>query len=115
MSIARPTGMWPRASIVIAAACACAASAWAEGPGSRLRTTPQVPVFPQAASPTPAEDTKRCDPLPREERERCLAEARAGIERRPMGPEGVGGGSGAGSSSSTGTTGGGSFGGSAPR
>jgi len=102
-------------TLALVLACAYASAAWAEGPGSRLRTTPQVPTLPQASSPTPAEDTKRCDPLPREQRERCLAEARATIERRPSGPEGSGGGSGAGSSSSTGTTGGGTFGGSAPR
>jgi hypothetical protein len=102
-------------ALALLLAGACASLAWADGPGSRLRTTPQVPVFPQASSPAPAEDTKRCDPLPREQRERCLADSRAAIERRPSGPEGAGGGSGAGSSSSTGTTGGGSFGGSAPR
>jgi hypothetical protein len=100
-------------SVTLAAA---AGLALAEGPGTRLRTTAEVPqsttlATPQAKAPSPS-----CERLSGERRDRCLAELRqAGIERRPSGPEATGMGSGAGSSATTGTTGGASVGPGAPR
>jgi uncharacterized membrane protein YgcG len=84
----------------------------AEGPGSRLRTTPEVPAT--AAAPAPR--IARCEQGGAEHTERCKSDSRdSRVDRKPSGPEKNGMGSGAGSSASSGTTGGGSFGGSAPR
>jgi hypothetical protein len=86
----------------------------AEGPGSRIGTTPQVPLAPQ---PVASELTQRCERLRDEERERCLREAKSATASatKPSGPETTGMGSGAGAGSSAGTSGGGSFGAAAPR
>ena len=92
-----------------------ALSAAAEGPGSRIRTTPEVP---QAMGFAPAEvprtEARRCDGLQGERLAQCRADNRreVGAERKSSGPEATGMGSGAGATS--GTTGGASFG-SAPR
>ena len=92
-----------------------AASAWAEGPGSQLRTTPEIPQ----ATPMPTnpirQDAKRCERLPAEQREKCLADVRAVPTPRSNGPQSIGGGAGADGSVGAGTTGGATFGGSAPR
>jgi hypothetical protein len=91
----------------------------AQGPGSRIRTTPEVPLPPQ---PNATESTKRCETLRGEERERCLREAAAAAPAttKPSGPASTGMGSGAGTGASSGTSGAGasggaSLGGSAPR
>jgi hypothetical protein len=92
-------------------------SALAEGPGSRLRTTPEIPP-PATSTPAPgaSEEQKRCDALSREQKENCLVQLRSGAPGRgSSGPEATGMGSGAGSSAASGTTGGVTFGGSAPR
>ena len=104
-------------AIAVAAMLAASALAWAEGPGSRLRTTPEVPPPPLAGPPsTAAQEEARCQRLSGARKERCLLELRAAQPGRPpSGPESTGMGSGAGSGAGSGTTGGASFGGSAPR
>jgi len=87
----------------------------AEGPGSRIGTTPEVPPVSPAPERSQANDEKRCDAFNGERKEQCLRNARAERGRPTSGPESAGAGSGAGSSASSGTTGGASFGGSAPR
>lgn len=69
-------------------------SALAEGPGSRIGTTPQVPLPQQ---PVATELTKRCEALRGVEHDRCLKEARtaAPSTSKPSGPETTGMGSGA--------------------
>ena len=103
--------------IALVAAMAAATAAWSEGPGSRLRTSPQVPPPPSATKPSSASQNEaRCVHLQGEPRERCMRAARAASPGRPpSGPESTGMGSGAGSTAGSGTTGGASFGGSAPR
>ncbi|MFN2646362.1 MAG: hypothetical protein ABR570_15345 [Burkholderiales bacterium] len=91
-------------------------SALAEGPGTRLRTTPEVPQPRTLATPQAQDAGNACERLKDERRERCLAELRnAGIERRPIGPGSVGASSGAGTRATTGTAGGASLGSGAPR
>src|SRR5689334_19680306 len=103
-----------RAFVAFALALA-ALPALAEGPGSRLRTTPEVPPL-RPAQKEAAKETMRCERLPVEVMQRCLAQARAPTaERKPSGPESTGMGSGAGAGSNSGTTGGAGFGGTAPR
>lgn len=91
-------------------------AAWAEGPGSRIRTTPEVPQAMELThAPTPPE-VKGCDRLRPEQRDRCLAALRESTPgRTPSGPEATGMGTGAGVGASSGTSGGAGFGGSAPR
>jgi hypothetical protein len=86
----------------------------AEGPGSRIGTTPQVPLPQQPVDPAL---TKKCDSLRGEERARCVSEARnaAPSRPRPSGPEATGMGSGAGNTAGSGTSGGASVGASGPR
>jgi hypothetical protein len=93
-----------------------AAAAWAEGPGSRIRTTPEVPQ-PMGLGPAPSiDEAKACERWSGERRDRCLERLReTAPDRRPSGPEATGMGSGAGAGATSGTTGGASFGGSAPR
>ena len=93
-------------------------NARAEGPGSRIGTTPEIPlVTPSMTSPP---DAIRCAQLAGARKARCLAELNTEPGRPATGPESVGprsigGASGSGASASSGTTGGASFGGSAPR
>jgi hypothetical protein len=92
-----------------------AGTALAEGPGSQLLATPEIPqATPMPTNPV-RQDAKRCEPLPAQQRQKCLAELRAVPTPRPNGPESVGGGAGAATGASSGTTGGATFGGSAPR
>jgi hypothetical protein len=94
---------------------ALAGTALAEGPGSQLRATPEIPqATPMPTNPV-RQDQKRCEALPAEQRQQCLAELRTVPTPRPNGPESIGGGAGAATGSSSGTTGGATFGGSAPR
>jgi len=96
-------------------ALAVAGTALAEGPGSQLRATPEIPqATPMPTNPV-RQDTKRCEPLPTEQRQQCLAELRAAPTPRPNGPASIGGGAGAATGAGSGTSGGGTFGGSAPR
>jgi hypothetical protein len=90
--------------------------AHAEGPGTRLRTTPEVPqAVPPIATPT-ADAIKSCERLDGERRERCLARlAEAQPGRRSSGPEATGMGSGAGVGATSGTSGNAGTGASAPR
>ena len=78
-------------------------AASAEGPGTRLRTTPEVPQAMELSVPPVPREAKPCDGLRGEMRERCLSQQRRepDIERRTSGPESTGMGSGA-----TGGTGG---------
>jgi len=89
--------------------------AMAEGPGSQLRSTPEIPqATPMPTNPV-RQDQKRCETLPAEQRQQCLAELRAAPTARPNGPDSIGGGAGAATGANSGTTGGATFGGSAPR
>jgi hypothetical protein len=104
-------------ALALGVALLCSTAAWAEGPGSRIGTTPEVPPLapvPATATPSP-EDAKRCAALTAERKAQCLADLRAESASRSNGPGSIGGGSGAGSSVGSGTTGGATFGGSAPR
>src|SRR5918911_3888363 len=102
--------MSARAALAFTLAAA-AGLALAEGPGSRIRTTAEVPQPTTLATPQAKEAGPSCERLNGERRQRCLEELKqAGIERRPSGPEATGMGSGAGSSATTGTTGGASAG-----
>lgn len=90
------------------------AVAIADGPGSRIRTTPQ----PQPAGPVDR-DVERCESMSGEQKDRCLQALRSaarGAQRPPHegpGPESTGGGSNAGSGASSGTSGASSASGSA--
>jgi hypothetical protein len=80
--------------------------ALAEGPGTRLRTTPEVPQPMSLAAPEARDAGPSCERLRGERRDRCIEELRrAGIERRSSGPESTGMGSGAGSGRTTGAAG----------
>ena len=93
----------------------------AEGPGTRIRTTPEIPQAMELSQPpVPSSPARQCDGLRGEVRERCLRQPReADAERRSSGPEATGMGSGAGAGAASGTAsstaGGAGFGGTAPR
>ena len=107
--------MRARAALAVTFAAA-AGLALAEGPGSRIRTTAEVPQPTTLATPQAKEAGPTCERLSGARRDRCLAELRqAGIERRPSGSEATGMGSGAGSGATTGTTGGASLAPGTPR
>jgi hypothetical protein len=84
-----------------------AAVAAAEGPGSRIRTTPALP---QPAGPVD-KDAQRCESMDGAEKERCLRALRSatgGAERPPHegpGPESPGPGGNAGTGATSGATG----------
>ena len=102
-------------SSVVLLALAVSSATLAEGPGSQLRSTPEIPqATPMPTNPV-RQDQKRCETLPTEQRQQCLAELRAAPTARPNGPDSIGGGAGAATGTSSGTTGGATFGGSAPR
>jgi hypothetical protein len=101
--------------LLLTVALAAVSHAWAEGPGSRIGTTPEVPIAPRAPAPATAADAKRCESLTGERREKCLADLRIAPGARSSGPQSIGGGAGTGAGASSGTTGGATFGGSAPR
>ena len=90
-------------------------SAHAEGPGTRLRTNPEIPP-PVASTTTPTNDAvKSCERLALEQRERCLARlAETQPGRRSSGPEATGMGSGSGAGATSGTSGNAGLGASAP-
>lgn len=87
--------------LAVLVGCFVAASALAEGPGSRIGTTPQVPTSPQ---PVASELVKRCHDLRGKERERCLVKARSAAPKSapPSGPEATGMASGAAASGGSG-------------
>jgi len=102
-------------SALLFALAVASGTALAEGPGSQLRSTPEVPqATPMPTNPV-RQESKRCEALPTEQRQQCLAELRTAPAARPNGPESLGGGAGAATGASSGTTGGATFGGSAPR
>jgi hypothetical protein len=86
---------------------AIAAVAIADGPGSRIRTTPAPP---QPASPVD-KDLQRCESMDAVQKDRCLRALRSatrGAERAPHegpGPETPGPGGSAGSGATSGATG----------
>ena len=94
-------------------------TAAAEGPGSRIRTTPEVPqtMGLAPAAETPRSEPRRCDGLQGERLTQCRVESRrdADAERKSSGPEATGMGSGAGVGVTSGANSGASFGGGAPR
>ncbi len=55
-------------SATLAVLVGFAITAWADGPGSRIRATP----FPSQPSGAVDRDLQRCEALPGEEKERCL-------------------------------------------
>ena len=89
------------------------ASALAEGPGSRIGTTPQVPVAPE---PVIVQLVERCGVLRGAERSRCLERARSADPSlaKPSGPHATGMSPGSTGSMAPGTTAG-TFGASSPR
>ena len=99
------------ARLIVIGATLVSCAAWAEGPGTRIRSSPEVP---QALTQTPpVAQAKACDRLRGEQRKRCLAEVReAATPRGSSGPEATGTGSGA---ASTGMSGGASAGSTTPR
>lgn len=102
-------------SLAFVIAVCIANTALAEGPGSQLRTTPEIPqATPMPTNPV-RQDQRRCETLPTEQRQQCLADLRAAPTPRANGPGSIGGGAGAATGTSSGTTGGATFGGSAPR
>jgi hypothetical protein len=109
-----------RRALAIGVAAGVAVAAWAEGPGSRLRTTPEVPQPMELTKAPTAPEVKGCDRLRDEQRERCFAALRESTAgRAPSGPGATGMGTGAGTGATTGASGvnagGASSGGSAPR
>lgn len=90
-----------------------AANAQAQ-PGSRIGTTPEIPLPPQAEQ---SSVTRKCDMLRGKERDRCEKEARAAARRtsRPTGPASTGMAPGAGAGSGAASIGGSSFGASPTR
>ena len=98
-----------RALAIGAALVACAA--WAEGPGSRILSSPEVP---QTLTQSPPRDqTKACERLRAEQRKRCLAQLRdTATPPGSSGPSSTGMGSGA---AGTGMSGGASAGSTTPR
>jgi hypothetical protein len=82
--------------VIIFLAPVTANPALAQGPGSRIGTTPQVPLTQQPVATEPA---KQCARFRGEERERCLRKARdaAPSTIQPSVPGSTGVGSGAGS------------------
>ena len=95
-----------------------ALTAAAEGPGSRIRTTPEVPqTMGFAPAEVPRTEARRCDGLQGERLTQCRADNRreVGAERKSSGPEATGMGSGAGASATSGTSASASSGGGAPR
>ncbi|HWM43534.1 MAG TPA: hypothetical protein VNP36_13945 [Burkholderiales bacterium] len=95
--------------LVLVALLALAIPSFADGPGSRILTTPSGP---QRTDPAAERDLQRCEALPAEAKERCMKDVRAAItaEEKKRGPEATGAGSGA-SSPAAGTA----PGGTAPR
>jgi hypothetical protein len=95
-------------------AAVMASASYAEGPGTRIRSTPEVPRAPDVSD---KQDAKRCDTLRGDERDRCLRDraARSPATEKSGGPETTGMGSGAGTGANAGTSGGASFGAAAPR
>ena len=91
-----------------------AAVALADGPGSRILTTPEQPR--PAASPALDRDMQRCEEMSGAQKDRCLRALRSatgGSARAPHegpsparpGPEATGAGSSAGTGASSGTSG----------
>jgi hypothetical protein len=104
--------------LIAGALAVFALTAAAEGPGSRIRTTPEVPqTMGFVPADVPRTEARRCDGLQGERLAQCRADSRreADAERKSSGPEATGMGSGAGAGPTSGTAGGASFGGSAPR
>jgi hypothetical protein len=95
-------------SLVFIAHLACA-----EGPGSRLRSTPEVPQPPAKSDSTARDPAKACAELGGERRTRCLAQVRnSPTPLGSNGPPATGMGSGA---VSTGMAGGAAASNAAPR
>jgi len=90
------------------------APSFADGPGTRILTTPSGP---QRPSPAAERDLQRCEALRDDAKERCMKDVRAAIiaDEKQRGPEATGAGSGAGSGASTGTSGAGAGSSAAPR
>ena len=97
--------------LLLLALVAVSTASFADGPGTRILTTPSGP---QRPSPAAERDLQRCEALRDEAKERCMKDVRAAIaaDEKQRGPEATGAGSGA----SSGTAGGASAsGGAAPR
>lgn len=100
-------------ALLMASVAGIAGNAQAQ-PGSRIGTTPEVPLPPQAEQTSV---TRKCDTLRGKERERCVKEARAAAPTtsRPTGPGSTGMAPGAGAGSAASSIGGTSFGASPTR
>lgn len=103
-------------SLVLITLLGFSATAFADGPGSRIRATPGGPPQPSGAM---TRDMDRCDEMRGEQKERCLralgaaARAPARTPNERPGPEATGGGTNAGTGASSGTSGASSASGSA--
>jgi hypothetical protein len=99
---------------ILIALLALSTASLAEGPGTRILTTPSGP---QRASPATERDLQRCEALRAEEKERCMKAARASAaaDEKTRGPEATGTASGASGGASTAASGGATPGGAAPR
>lgn len=73
--------------LLLALLIAVSAAAWADGPGSRIRAGSGV------LQPPAPRDTKRCERLRGEERDKCMQDARkiTSADERTRGPGSVGG------------------------
>jgi hypothetical protein len=82
-----------RKPVIAAAFALVALAAWAEGPGTRLRTTPEVPQAVELrVPPAKVEPARTCDGLSGDARERCQRERREPeAERRTRAPEATSG------------------------
>lgn len=100
-------------ALFVAAMLALPAAYAADGPGSRIRATPSGSALPSDEQ----KQSRRCESLRGEAKERCMKDARAAAaaDQRTRGPDSTGGASGAGTGATSGTSGGATFGGSAPR
>ena len=99
-------------ALAFALLLALAATAHADGAGTRIRAGPDLQQPPNRAA---ARDLDRCDTLRDAEKERCkkAVRAAAAADEKPRGPEATGMGSGAGASA--GPSSGGTFGSASPR
>jgi hypothetical protein len=77
--------------LVLVALLALAIPCFADGPGTRILTTPSGP---QRPDPAAERDLQRCEALSGEEKERCTKDVRAAITAgdKQRGPEAAGAG-----------------------
>jgi hypothetical protein len=91
----------------------CCGPVLAEGPGTRIRSGPELPRLLESPPRAPANP---CARLQETARQRCFDEQRKPVQTGPRsGPESTGMGSGAGNNASSGSSGAASFGAGVPK